>query len=168
MRAKRGADILGLTSRQFGKTTAAAICLAHTAIFEAGTTSVVACPSQPQGAEAIRKVNDMAVKAGAKLTVDNVNRIELENGSRVIALPATDGTVRGLTVSGWIIADEAARLPADLIAALRPMRARCPNARFVMISTAWSRTDQFWLAWSSNQNWQRIKATIEEYPAIAE
>ena len=167
LRAKRGADILALTSRQFGKTTAAAICLAHSAIFEAGTLSVVACPSQHQSAEAIRKVKAMVLQAGAKLVVDNVYRIELENGSRVIALPATDDTVRGLTVTGWIIADEAARLPADLIAALRPMRARCPNARFVMISTAWSRTDQFWLAWASDdQSWQRIKATIEEYPDI--
>jgi hypothetical protein len=167
LRAARGADILCLTSRQFGKTTTAAICLSHTAIFEAGTLSVVACPSQQQSAEAIRMVKAMVSKAGAKLVVDNVYRIELENGSRVIALPATDDTVRGLTVTGWIIADEAARLPADLIAALRPMRARCRNARFVMISTAWSRTDQFWLAWSSDdQSWKRIKATIEEYPGI--
>src|SRR5690348_9967866 len=100
LRAKRGADILGLTSRQFGKTTAAAICLSHTAIFEAGTLSVVACPSQQQSAEAIRKVKEMVLKAGAKLVVDNVYRIELENGSRVLALPATDDTVRGLTVTG--------------------------------------------------------------------
>jgi Terminase large subunit, T4likevirus-type, N-terminal len=167
LRAKRGADILGLTSRQFGKTTAAALCLAHTAIFEDGTLSVVACPSQQQSVEAIRKVRAMVSKAGGKLVVDNVYRIELENGSRVLALPATDDTVRGLTVTGWIIADEAARLPADLIAALRPMRARCRNARFVMISTAWSRTDQFWLNWSSDdQSWLRIKATIEDYPDV--
>jgi hypothetical protein len=167
LRAKRGADILGLTSRQFGKTTAAAICLAHTAIYEPGTLSVVACPSQQQSAEAIRKVKAMVLKAGARLVVDNVHRIELENGSRVQGLPASDETVRGLTVDGWIIADEAARLTADLIAALRPMRARCPKARFVMISTAWSRTDQFWLAWSSDDpNWLRITATIEEYPDV--
>jgi hypothetical protein len=36
---------------------------------------------------------------------------------------------RGLTVDGWIVADEAARLPEDLIAALRPMRARRGTAR---------------------------------------
>jgi len=35
---------------------------------------------------------------------------------------------------GWIIADEAARLADDLIAALRPMRARRPEARFAMLS----------------------------------
>ena len=47
--------LLVLTSRQFGKTTAAAICLAHS-IFEPGSLSVVACPTQQQSAEAIRKV----------------------------------------------------------------------------------------------------------------
>jgi hypothetical protein len=167
LRAPRGADILCLTSRQFGKTTVAAICLAHTAIFEPGTLSVVACPSQQQSAEAIRKVKALVLQAGTKLVVDNVYRIELENGSRVLALPATDDTVRGLTVTGWIVADEAARIPAPLIGALRPMRARCPTARFVMISTAWSRTDQFWLNWSSDDpSWLRIKATVEEYPDV--
>ncbi len=50
-------------------------------------------------------------------------------------------SIRGLTVDGWIVADEAARLSDDLIAALSPMRARRPEARFAMLSTAWSRTD---------------------------
>ncbi|MGC1827390.1 MAG: hypothetical protein WA723_17285, partial [Pseudolabrys sp.] len=69
---------------------------------------------------------------------------------------------RGLTVDGWIIADEAARLREDLIAALRPMRARRPQARFAMLSTAWSRTDPFWTAWAGDeQSWIRLKATAD-------
>jgi len=85
----------------------------------------------------------------------------LENGSRVLALPGSDDSVRGLTVDGWIVADEAARLPEDLIAALRPMRART-RARYVMLSTAWSRTDPFWRIWSSeDSSWIRLKATAE-------
>ena len=147
--AARGAAILALTSRQVGKTTAAAIGMAHTAVFKPGSLSVVACSAQRQSAEAIRKVRDMVLNAGATLTSDNVYGLELENKSRVLALPGSDDSVRGLTVDGWIVADEAARLSSGLIAALRPMRARCPQARLVMLSTAWSRTDQFWLAWSS-------------------
>jgi hypothetical protein len=167
LRAPRGASILVLTSRQVGKTTVAAIGMAHTAVFKPGSLSVVACPAQKQSAEAIRKVREMVLKAGAKLAVDNVYGIELDNGSRVLALPATDDTVRGLTVDGWIVADEAARLSPELIGALRPMRARCPQARLVMLSTAWSRADQFWLAWSSNDpTWQRVKATIDMYPNL--
>ena len=46
LRAPRGASILVLTSRQVGKTTAAAIGMAHTAVFKPGSLSVVACPSQ--------------------------------------------------------------------------------------------------------------------------
>ena len=33
-----------------------------------------------------------------------------QNGSRVLALPGSDDSIRGLTVDGWIVADEAARL----------------------------------------------------------
>ena len=35
--------------------------------------------------------------------------LELANGSRVLALPGTDDSIRGLTVDAWIVADEAAR-----------------------------------------------------------
>jgi hypothetical protein len=97
-----------------------------------------------------------------KLVTDNVFRLELENGSRVLALPGSDDSVRGLTVDGWIVADEAARITTDLIAALRPMRARKPEARLAMLSTAWSRTDPFWLAWTGDDpSWIRLKATAD-------
>ena len=87
---------------------------------------------------------------------------ELRNRSRVLALPGSDDSIRGLTVDGWIVADEAARLPDDLIAALRPMRARRPEARFAMLSTAWSLTDPFWTAWSSEDStWIRLRATAD-------
>ena len=60
------------------------------------------------------------------------------------------------------MADEAARLDNDLISALRPMRARRPQARFAMLSTAWSRTDPFWTAWSDDDpSWLRLKATAD-------
>ena len=160
LRAPRGASILALTARQVGKTTAASWAMAHTAIYRAGSLSVVACPAQRQSAEAIRRVRDNVVLAGASLTSDNVYGLELENGSRVLALPGTDDSVRGLTVDGWIVADEAARLSEDMVAALRPMRARKPQARLAMLSTAWSRSDPFWQAWAgADPTWIRLKAT---------
>src|SRR4029079_13883101 len=102
-------------------------------------------------------------QAGASLVNDNVYGLELKNGSRVLALPGSDDSIRGLTVDGWIVADEAARLGEDLIAALRPMRARRPQTRLAMLSTAWSRTDPVWLAWAGDDpSWLRLKATAEE------
>jgi terminase large subunit-like protein len=163
LRAPLGASILALTARQVGKTTTAAWAIANSMLFTPGSLSVIACPAQRQSAEAVRRVREALTKAGAELQSDNVYALELKNGSRVLALPGSDDSIRGLTVDGWIIADEAARLPNALIAALRPMRARRPQARFAMLSTAWSRTDPFWTAWAgADPSWLRLKATADE------
>ena len=111
-------------------------------VFTPGSLSVIACAAQRQSAEAVRRVREILLKVGAKLVSDNVFALELDNGSRVLALPGSDDSIRGLTVDAWIVADEAARLSEDIIAALRPMRARRPQARLAMLSTAWSRTDE--------------------------
>jgi hypothetical protein len=167
LRSHRGASILALTGRQVGKTTTAAWAIAHCMLFTPGSLSVIGCPAQRQSAEAVRRVREVLVKAGAKFKSDNVYGLEIENGSRVLALPSSDDSIRGLTVDGWIVADEAARLPNDLIAALRPMRARRPEARFAMLSTAWSRTDPFWTAWASDDaTWIRLKATADANPEL--
>jgi hypothetical protein len=162
LRSPAGASILALTGRQCGKTTTAVWAMAHAALFVPGSLSVVACPAQRQSAEAVRRVRVAVLTAGGKLDANNVYGLELTNGSRVLALPGSDDSVRGLTVDAWIVADEAARLPAVMIAALRPMRARRPGARFAMLSTAWSRTDPFWMAWDSDDpSWMRLKATAD-------
>jgi Terminase large subunit, T4likevirus-type, N-terminal len=169
LRAPRGSSILALTARQIGKTTTAAWGIAHAMLFTPASLSVIACPAQRQSAEAVRRVRGVLAQADAKLKNDNVYGLELENGSRVLALPGSDDSIRGLTVDAWIIADEAARLNSDLISALRPMRARRPQARLAMLSTAWSRSDPFWIAWDSeDQMWIRLKATADTDPALFE
>jgi hypothetical protein len=162
LRSPEGASLIALTARQVGKTTTASWGIAHTMLFTPGSLSVIACPTQRQSAEAVRRVRDALHKAGAKLVIDNVYALELDNRSRVLALPGSDDSIRGLTVDGWIVADEAARLTEALIAALHPMRARCPQARFAMLSTAWSRTDPFWQIWSNEDaDWIKLKATAD-------
>ncbi len=168
LRAPRGASILALTARQVGKTTTAAWAIAHAMIFTPGSLSVIACPAQRQSAEAVRRVREALIKAGVRFKADNVYGLELENGSRVLALPGSDDSIRGLTVDAWIIADEAARLPEDMISALRPMRARRPDARLAMLSTAGSRSDPFWKAWANEDDttWIRLKATADTDPTL--
>src|SRR3954451_1961194 len=77
LRAPRGASLLALTARQVGKTTTAAWAMAHAAMFQPGSLSVVACPAQRQSAEAVRRVRDNVLKAGATLKADNVYGLEL-------------------------------------------------------------------------------------------
>jgi hypothetical protein len=115
----------------------------------------------------LRRVREAVIAAGARLKSDNVYGLELENGSRALALPGSDDSIRGLTVDAWIVADEAARLPENLISALRPMRARRPQARFAMLSTAWSRTDPFWTAWTDDDpSWIKLQATADVTPSL--
>lgn len=169
LRAPKGASIVALTARQVGKTTVAAWAIAHHMVFTPNGLNVIACPAQRQSKEAVRRVRDILIKVGAELKSDNIYELELKNGARVLALPSTDDSIRGLTVDGWIVADEAARLSDDLIAALRPMRARRPEARFAMLSTAWSRTDPFWTAWDSDDaSVIRLRATAEVPGLFAE
>ena len=163
LRAPRGASIIALTARQVGKTTTAGWGIAHTMVHHARSLSVIACPAQRQSAEAVRHVRANLHRAGARLQSDNVYGLELDNGARVLAPPGSDDSIRGLTVDGWVVADEAARLGVDLMSALRPMRARRPQARLAMLSTAWSRTDPFWTIWASDDPaWIRLKATADQ------
>src|SRR5260370_23521702 len=90
LRTPQGASILVLSARQVGKTTTAAWAIAHSMVYVPGSLSVIACPAQRQSAEAVRRVREGVITAGAELKSDNVYGLELKNGSRVLALPGTD------------------------------------------------------------------------------
>ena len=47
----------------------------------------------------------------------------LANGSRIIALPGTEKTIRGYAAADLVVIDEAARVEDDLLTAVRPMLA---------------------------------------------
>src|SRR4029079_13427028 len=67
LRAPLGASILALRARQVGKTTTAAWAIANYMLFTPGSLSVIACPAQRQSAEAVRRVREALIKAGADL-----------------------------------------------------------------------------------------------------
>ena len=85
--APRGASMLALTARQVGKTTAAAVGMAHSAMFMPGSLSVVACPTTSSSKASRPQGQGNGPKGGATLVSDNVYALELANGSRVKALP---------------------------------------------------------------------------------
>ncbi len=69
-------------------------------------------------------------------------------------------------MTGSSLPTEAARLSPEMISALRPMRARfADTARFMMLSTAWSRSDPFWQVWESDDpSWVRIRSLADNNP----
>ena len=71
-------------------------------------------------------------------------RAEMANGSRILALPGSETTVRGYSAADLIVIDEAARVGDSLLQAVRPMLATsqgrlvardpCRQARLVLRS----------------------------------
>jgi hypothetical protein len=79
-----------------------------------------------------QRVREALIKTDGKLEAYNVYGLELMNGSRVLTLPGSDDSIRGLTWTLGLWRMRAARLSNDPIAALRPVRARRLEARFAM------------------------------------
>ena len=59
-------------------------------LFEPGSLSVIGCPAQRQSGEAVRRVREILAKTGAKFRSENTYGLELDNSSRVLALPSSD------------------------------------------------------------------------------
>ncbi len=54
---------------------------------------------------------------------DNAISLVLPNGTRIVGLPGTEGTVRGFSAVSLLLIDEAARVQDAMYKALRPMLA---------------------------------------------
>lgn len=159
-----GKRAIALTHRQAGKTTACAVVIAHTTLFSGETTSLILCPTQRQSAEGVRRVRHFLMKAGAKFISDNAFSLELDNGSRVLALPGSDDSgIRGLSINGVLVLDEAARESDELFNACLPMVLRHTNtARVLVVSTAWAAQGFFYRLWTGGEGWVKIRADITE------
>lgn len=112
--------------RQSGKSTIAALVGLHTALYSPGSLILLVSPSERQSKELFRKVVDAYRKLGRPVSADAENRLSLElaNGSRIVTLPGSEGTVRGYSGVKLIVIDEAARRRRATITAfaMRPKR----------------------------------------------
>ena len=161
------ARVIVLTHRQAGKTTGAAVGVAHTMLWrQPCSTSLVLAPTLRQSSELIRNLRGRLLTAGEKPSVDNTFSIELMNGSRALALPgADDASIRGLSIDGDLVVDEAARVSDALFEAALPMMVRhTKTARLILLSTAWARQGFFFRAWSEGaaRDWMKIEAKVDE------
>ena len=158
-----------LCSRQSGKTTTTALIALHCAVYQPGALVIVVSPSQRQSAEMLRTVKGLhtALANAPELVGDSVLKIEFANGSRILALPGSEKTVRGFAGATLVIIDEAARVDDELLAAVRPMLATT-NGRLIALTTPNGKRGFFYEAWTGNDPiWKRVRVTAKDCPRIS-
>lgn len=158
--------MLLLCSRQSGKSTTCASLAVNQAIYDPGLVLLIA-PAQRQSAELFRKVNDVyrALPNVPRIVQESAMKMELANGSRIIALPGTEGTIRGYSGAKTVIVDEASRVDDALFAAVRPMLATT-NGRFVALTTPYGKRGWFYESWAFGEGWHRTQVTAHDCPRI--
>ena len=155
-------------SRQWGKSTIAALVALHEALYAAPAMIIVISPSQPQSTELFKKIHDAWTKlpGAPEARQESLTRMELANRSRIVSLPGSERTTRGYSGATTVIMDEAARVPDELLAAVRPMLATT-SGRFFALSTPAGKRGWFYEQWSRGEGWERIEVKGAECPRIS-
>lgn len=159
---------LVLCSRQSGKSTMAAIAAAHTAIYTPGSLTLLVSPSERQSGENFKKVTSIMNQASWPVPArqQTALTLTLQNGSRVVALPGSETTVRGYSAVSLLILDEAARIEPELIVATRPMLS-VSGGSLLALSTPNGALGWFWEAWVSREPYERFKVKATQCPRIS-
>jgi hypothetical protein len=153
--------------RQGGKTLLLAIIAIWTALYAPGALVLVVSASERQARELFRTAIVAYRVLGRPVPAEAENRLslELENGSRVVVIPATAGTVRGYASVAALILDEAAQVPDELYATVRPMLA-VSGGRIIAASTPFGRRGWWFEAWRSDERWERVEVRASQCPRI--
>ncbi len=160
-------QVLLLCCRQAGKSTAAAAFALRVALLEAPALILLLSPTQRQSSELFRKARDLFNAAGKPVPVrrQSALQVELANGSRLVCLPGSEGTIRGYSGARLLVIDEAARVSESLYRAVRPMLA-VSQGRLVALSTPFGKRGWFHDEWHGDGDWLRVKITADQCPRI--
>lgn len=157
-----------LVTRQGGKSTVSSIRALHKALYAPGSLVLLLAPSYRQSKELFRKVKDAynALPDQSSLTSESSLEMEFEHGSRIVALPGKEETIRGFSGVALLIVDEAARVPDALYQAVRPMLA-VSGGQIILLSTPFGRRGFYHDVWQNGgPQWHRTKITAYECPRI--
>jgi len=150
-------------ARQVGKTQTTALKAVHAALYEPGALVLIISPSQRQSDEMLGRIKGVYRACGRPLRTvkDSTTELELENGSRIVSLPGTEGTTRGFTGARLLILDEAARVDDDVFAGVLPMVAS--GGTIMALSTPWGQRGWFYGLWDATGNgWEHHRVTCHE------
>ncbi len=154
-------------SRQAGKSTTTALRSLHTALYRPGSLVLCLGPAERQAKEFFAKVSGFYRKLGHKPSASSDRKLgmELENGSRIEALPGAERTIRGFSGVSLLILDEAARIDDGLYYAVRPMLA-VSDGELMMLSSPFGKRGVFYEEWIGNGSWERYEVPAQDCPRI--
>ncbi len=157
-----------LCSRQAGKSQVAAAIGLQTAFLRPGSLTLLLSPTLRQSGELFRdKLMRVYEALGRPVPAASETQLTLTltNGSRVVALPGEEGTIRSYSGVALLVIDEASRVPDDLYRTVRPMLATS-RGRLIALSTPFGRRGFFWEEWAGLAKWKRVKVTANQCPRI--
>jgi hypothetical protein len=162
--------ILMNCSRQSGKSTVNSLDAVATAMSYTSALVLLLSPSLRQSQELFRKCLDVyrAVDRRIPAFAESALRLELRNGSRIISLPGTEGTIRGYSGAKLLIIDEASRVEDALYRSVRPMLA-VSRGRMRASSTPYGKRGWWYEAWSDpSVDWARVQVSADQCPRITQ
>ncbi len=161
-------QIILLVTRQGGKSTVSSIRALHRALYTPASLVLLLAPSYRQSKELFRKVKDAlaSLPFPAPLASESALEVEFSNGSRIVALPGKEATIRGFSGVSLLIVDEASRVPDELYQAVRPMLA-VSGGDILLLSTPFGKRGFFHHEWTEGgADWHRTKITAAMCPRI--
>ncbi len=156
-----------LISRQGGKSTTTGGRGYHRAVVKNDQLVLLLSPSLRQSGELFRKVLAFHNKVGVMDAVQqSALSIEFTNGSRILALPGKEETVRGYSAVDELIIDEAARVQDALYYMVRPMLA-VSQGSITLLTTPFGKRGFFYKEWTTNAHlWEQFLVTAHDIPRI--
>lgn len=159
-------DILLLVTRQGGKGEITTLMALDMLINQPGSTQLIVSRAERQANRLLRRVQRYYAQLPnvPQVISSSVGRLELDNGSEIIAVPGSEETIRGIDHVHRILCDEAGLVPDDLFAALYPMLATT-DGQFVGMTSARGKRGWFYREWTEGgPDWHRKRVTWEEIP----
>ena len=155
-------------SRQSGKSSVSSILALHEAIYSPGSLTLMVSPSLRQSSELFRKfLDNLAILDTMPAREEDTKlSIKLNNGSRVVSLPGSEGTVRGYSAVNLLIVDESARVLDDLYFAVKPMLA-VSRGRILALSTPHGKQGWWFDCWTNDDSWQKFEIKATDCPRIS-
>ena len=156
-------------ARQTGKSAIVALKALHYCLTHADALVLILSVSERQSKLLFQALLKHYNAANRPLfRVETTLSLELENNSKIIALPSSESTIRGYSAVNLLLCDESARIPDELYYSSLPFIAVSDGA-IIQLSTPFGERGFFYETFTgSSPEWLRIKVTAAECNRISD